>query len=55
VVDARTDTAVERHGVWGTTDGKRTCAVGRAVTYARDSLDIFWHGSPSPFLRRLLA
>ncbi|WP_432753387.1 UvrD-helicase domain-containing protein [Streptomyces sp. JL2001] len=24
-----------------------------AVTRARDSLDIFWHGTPSPFLRRL--
>ncbi|WEH18517.1 UvrD-helicase domain-containing protein [Streptomyces sp. VNUA24] len=23
-----------------------------AVTRARDSLDIFWHGTPSPFLRR---
>lgn len=26
-----------------------------AATRARDSLDIFWHGTPSPFLHRLLA
>jgi hypothetical protein len=26
-----------------------------AATRARDSLDIFWHGSPSQFLRPLLS
>ncbi|WP_326590705.1 UvrD-helicase domain-containing protein [Streptomyces brevispora] len=26
-----------------------------AATRARDSLDVFWHGTPSPFLRRLLS
>ena len=25
-----------------------------AMTRARDSLDIFWHGASSPFLRRML-
>jgi ATP-dependent exoDNAse (exonuclease V) alpha subunit len=25
-----------------------------AATRARDSLDVFWHGEPSPFLKELI-